>query len=115
MSVGGMSELAETNQPHCLLDAVMVVGSQLSLSAVSLRIIGTATKLVGALGVLDPAGTRLADFITVGIDDARPEPIGARPEGHGILGLLIREQQMSERSKGSIRHVGSARRAELKQ
>jgi signal transduction histidine kinase len=43
----------------------------------------------GALGVLDPSGTRLAQFITVGIDDEMHRAIGHLPEGHGILGLLI--------------------------
>jgi signal transduction histidine kinase len=56
-------------------------------------IIETAADVVGArygaLGVLDETGTRLSDFITVGIDDAGREAIGDLPEGHGILGLLI--------------------------
>jgi len=76
-----------------LLDAVMVVGSQLSLSAVLLRIIETGTELVGArygaLGVLDPSGTQLTDFVTVGIDDEQARLIGGQPQGHGLLGLLI--------------------------
>ncbi|MEO5902122.1 MAG: GAF domain-containing protein, partial [Ilumatobacteraceae bacterium] len=71
----------------------MVVGSQLSLSAVLLRIIETGTELVGArygaLGVLDPSGTQLTDFVTVGIDDEQARLIGAQPQGHGILGLLV--------------------------
>src|SRR5262245_59352514 len=57
------------------------------------RIVASAVSLVdatyGALGVLDQSGTRLAEFITVGIaDDVRRE-IGHPPEGLGILGLLI--------------------------
>ncbi len=43
----------------------------------------------GALGVLDESRTRLAEFITVGIDQADADRIGHLPEGHGILGLLI--------------------------
>ena len=43
----------------------------------------------GALGVLDDTRTRLAQFITVGIDDDGRRAIGNLPEGHGILGLLI--------------------------
>jgi signal transduction histidine kinase len=34
-------------------------------------------------------GTRLSQFITVGIDDETHRAIGKLPEGHGILGLLI--------------------------
>jgi signal transduction histidine kinase len=39
--------------------------------------------------VLDDAGQRLAQFITVGIDEETHAAIGHLPEGHGILGLLI--------------------------
>jgi signal transduction histidine kinase len=57
------------------------------------RIVESAVDLVdatyGALGVLDDSGTRLAQFITVGIDDEMHRTIGNLPEGHGILGLLI--------------------------
>jgi signal transduction histidine kinase len=57
------------------------------------RIIQSAVDLAdatyGALGVLDDTGTRLAQFITVGIDDETHRAIGNLPEGHGILGLLI--------------------------
>jgi signal transduction histidine kinase len=57
------------------------------------RIIESAVSLVdatyGALGVLDETGTKLAQFITVGIDDEAHRAIGLLPEGHGILGLLI--------------------------
>jgi signal transduction histidine kinase len=76
-----------------LLDAVLTVGSDLDLSAMLRRIVQSAVDLVdaryGALGVLDPTGTRLAEFITVGIDDDGRAAIGDLPEGHGILGLLI--------------------------
>lgn len=57
------------------------------------RIVEAAANLVdaqyGALGVLDRTGTRLAQFITVGVDDEVHRAIGALPEGHGILGSLI--------------------------
>lgn len=76
-----------------LLDAVLTVGSGLDLPAMLERIVRSAVDLsdasYGALGVLDDEGTRLAQFITVGIDDAAKHRIGELPEGHGILGLLI--------------------------
>jgi signal transduction histidine kinase len=76
-----------------LLDAVMAIGSDLDLAATLRRIIEAATTLVdaryGALGVLDPSGAALSEFITVGIDDDTHRAIGALPKGHGILGLLI--------------------------
>lgn len=57
------------------------------------RITQAAVDLVdaryGALGVLDPTGTRLSEFITVGLDDEQRRRIGELPEGHGILGHLI--------------------------
>ena len=66
-------EYAGVKQLRRLLDAVMVVGSELSLPAILRRIAETAADLVdaryGALGVLDEQAPRLAEFITVGIDD----------------------------------------------
>jgi len=76
-----------------LLDAVVTVGSELSLPVVLRRIVEAAVKLVdaryGALGVLDETGRRLSQFLTVGLDDDAVERLGRPPEGHGILGLLI--------------------------
>ncbi len=76
-----------------LLDAVLTVGSDLDLPAMLRRIVSSAVDLVdatyGALGVLDESRRRLAEFITVGIDDETYRAIGPLPEGHGILGLLI--------------------------
>jgi two-component system, NarL family, sensor histidine kinase DevS len=76
-----------------LLDAVLSVGSGLDLPTMLQRIVEAATELVdaryGALGVLDHSGTRLAQFLTVGVDDRTYRAIGDLPEGHGILGLLI--------------------------
>jgi signal transduction histidine kinase len=73
----------------------MTVGSDLDLPAMLRRIVGAAVDLVdaryGALGVLDESRTRLAQFITVGIDEQAHAAIGHLPEGHGILGLLIVE------------------------
>ena len=50
---------------------------------------GLADARYGALSVLDDTGTRLTQFITVGIDDATHTLIGALPEGRGILGRLF--------------------------
>jgi signal transduction histidine kinase len=78
---------------QALLDAIITVGSELSLPIVLRRIVETARELVdaryGALGVLDESGTALSEFLTSGIDDAGVRAIGAPPSGHGILGLLI--------------------------
>jgi two-component system, NarL family, sensor histidine kinase DevS len=78
-----------------LLDAVMAIGSGQSLGDALRGITETAAELVdaryAALGVLDETRSRLAEFITVGLTDDETTRIGARPEGHGILGLLILE------------------------
>lgn len=76
-----------------LLDAVMIVGSELSLPVVLRRLTETAAELVdaqyAALGVLDRDRTSLSEFITVGISPEERARIGDPPKGHGILGLLI--------------------------
>ena len=76
-----------------LLEAVLMIGSDLDLHAMLRRIIEAATVLVdaryGALGVLDESGNGLSDFITVGIDEETHRAIGNLPKGLGILGSLI--------------------------
>ncbi len=88
-----MSEIAGPRSLRQLLDAVLTIGSDLDLPAMLHRIIQRATELVdaryGALGMLDETGTRLAQFITVGVDDEVRRKIGDPPAGHGILGVLI--------------------------
>ncbi len=78
-----------------LLRAVISVGSDLDLTATLQRIVESATELsdaqYGALGVIDPSGTFLSEFVTVGVDAETRAKIGDLPKGHGILGLLIRE------------------------
>lgn len=78
-----------------LLDAVVAVASDLSLPDVLRRIVESACELAGArygaLGILDPSGTGLSDFVTVGIDDDLRARIGALPSGRGVLGQLISE------------------------
>ena len=88
-----MGEFAGPRSLRQLLDAVLTVGSDLDLAAMLERIVQAAVDLVdaryGALGVLDDARARLAQFITVGIDAETHAAIGHLPEGHGILGLLM--------------------------
>ena len=88
-----MPEVADPRSLRQLLDAVLTIVSDLDLPAMLHRVVNSASELVdaryGALGVLDDTGTRLAQFITVGIDDEVHRSIGHLPEGHGILGLLI--------------------------
>ncbi|WP_151772628.1 sensor histidine kinase [Streptomyces abyssomicinicus] len=79
---------------HSLLDAVLAVGRELDLQQALRGIVEAAASLVdaryAALGVIGPDGRRLSAFHTVGVDENGISEIGAHPEGHGILGELIR-------------------------
>ncbi|MES4908786.1 MULTISPECIES: GAF domain-containing protein [unclassified Streptomyces] len=81
---------------HSLLEAVLSVGRELDLPQVLRRIVEAAVVLVdaeyGALGVIGE-DRRLAEFLTVGVDEGQIARIGALPCGHGILGELIRRPQ----------------------
>jgi signal transduction histidine kinase len=76
-----------------LVDAMLTIGTDLSLDNVLHRIVESAVALVdakyGALGVLDGADRSLVEFINVGMEEGEAEAIGPLPEGHGILGMLI--------------------------
>ncbi len=91
---------ATTKDPaklDALLNSVLAVGSDLELASVLERIVKEATSLVGskygALGVLTARKDKLANFITVGIDEKEVESIGDLPSGKGVLGLLISDPQ----------------------
>ncbi len=75
-----------------LLDAMLSIGSDLSLPAVLQRIIESACKLVdaryGALGVVDDHG-QLSDLATSGVDESTHDAVGRLPEFTGILGVLL--------------------------
>lgn len=77
-----------------LLDAVLLVASDLSLGTTLERIVRAAGDVAGAryaaLGVLGPGG-ELGEFITAGMDEATIAGIDHRPEGLGLLGTLIVE------------------------
>ncbi|MFF4408873.1 GAF domain-containing protein [Streptomyces sp. NPDC001262] len=82
---------------HSLLEAVLSVGRELDLEHVLRRIVEAAVALVdaqyGALGVIGPDGRTLSQFLTVGLSDGQIKAIGPYPEGHGILGELIRHPE----------------------
>lgn len=89
----GLSGHAGPRRLRELLQAVVALNSDLDLDATLRRIVEAAVSLVdaryGALGVIDETGSQLARFITVGIDDATRQAIGALPKGLGLLGVLI--------------------------
>ncbi|MDP9239928.1 MAG: GAF domain-containing protein [Actinomycetota bacterium] len=87
---------ATRDRMHALLDAVLSVGSDLDLQTVLRRIVEAAVMLAnaeyGALGVTGE-DNRLSQFITVGVDEETQRRIGELPSGHGILGLLMKDQR----------------------
>lgn len=82
---------------HSLLEAVLSVGRELELEQALRSIVEAAAVLVdaeyAALGVIGPDGRTLSAFHTVGVCEEEIAAIGPYPEGHGILGELIRHPE----------------------
>ncbi|MFE7931300.1 GAF domain-containing protein [Streptomyces sp. NPDC057456] len=82
---------------HSLLEAVLSVGRELNLEQALHSIVEAAAALVdaeyAALGVIGPDGKRLSAFHTIGVTEEQIDAIGPYPEGHGILGELIRHPE----------------------
>jgi signal transduction histidine kinase len=78
-----------------LVRAGLVLASELSLPSILQKFVELACDVgdarYGALGVLDPEGKALEDFITHGVTEEERRAIGHLPVGKGILGLLITE------------------------
>jgi signal transduction histidine kinase len=106
-----LQAVTATDADRRLLDAFLLVASELDLDAVLERIVDAAALLVGAryaaLGVLNESGHGLASFIYKGITPEEREAIGPLPEGHGILGLIITEGEHL-RLDDLTRHPASA-------
>jgi signal transduction histidine kinase len=92
--------VAPTNTPdqiRAALDAaVRGIAGLASVDDVLQLIVDRVRPLVraeyAALGIVDGGG-RIERFITSGMDDETRQRIGALPEGHGMLGLIIRENR----------------------
>ena len=82
------------DRKQALLEAGLVLASELSLPVVLQRIVDLAVKVTdaryGALGVLGSDG-RITQFVTTGISARERKAIGPLPTGRGILGVLITE------------------------
>ncbi|MFB7509144.1 sensor histidine kinase [Streptomyces broussonetiae] len=82
---------------HRLLGAVLAVGRELDLEQALRSIVEAAATLVdaeyAALGVIGPDGRTLSGFHTVGVTEEQIARIGPLPQGHGILGELIRHPE----------------------
>ncbi len=91
-----MSEIvSRSDADRRLIEAGMVLVSELALDTVLRRIVELAVELTGArygaLGVLTPDGQRIEEFVTVGVTDEERAAIGDPPVGHGLLGVIITE------------------------
>lgn len=80
---------------QAILEAVLVIDSEVNLSVILKKIVSTACSLTnskyGALGIINAERKGLSDFIYVGITEEEAKLIGPLPQGKGILGLLIKE------------------------
>ncbi len=89
---------AERAEAHlAALDAaIRGISGVLTLDRVLQLIVDAVRDLAGAqyaaLGIADATG-RIERFLTSGIGHRERERIGALPQGHGLLGLIIREGQ----------------------
>ena len=80
-----------------LLEATLLIESNLELPEVLRRVLEEACSMTGArygaLGVLDEDKRTLAEFLTLGLSAEQERAIGPRPTGRGVLGLLIAEPE----------------------
>ncbi len=91
--------------------AVLAISADLSLGETLKRIVTAAVTLVdaeyGALGVPDENGEMLVEFVTVGMSAEAEARISHRPQGHGLLGVIMRGHhavrltELSRHSKSS--------------
>jgi two-component system sensor histidine kinase DevS len=91
-----MSGIADRDQRvRHLAEAIVAIGSEISLDDVLQQTVDTAARLVAArwaaLGVLDRTGSHLGAFHHDGIDEETRARIGHPPGGHGVLRVLLRD------------------------
>lgn len=84
----------EARREEVLVKAALALTSELSLPAVLQKIADLACEVAdaryAALGVVGSGG-RIVEFVTHGLSDEQRARIGRLPEGHGILGALIKD------------------------
>lgn len=78
-----------------LLRANQAIVGNLTLPVLLRRIVQAACELTharyGALGVIDPSGGGLEQFVNVGMNEEAVALVGHLPEGKGLLGAVIDE------------------------
>jgi len=89
-----MAQLGRGTRHERLLQAALQLTAEHSTQAVLQRIVELAAELTGAqyaaLGVINREGW-LSDFLTTGLSQEERDRIGPLPQGHGILGALIKD------------------------
>ena len=79
-------------QLEALHEAALALTTELDLQTVLQKVVDLSRELLdakyGALGVLEPDGRYIAQFITSGITNEDRARIGNPPRGHGLLGVL---------------------------
>jgi signal transduction histidine kinase len=89
--------MPERDTKDALLEAGLILASELSLPMVLQRIVDLAAQVTdaryGALGVIGE-NDELVDFITTGVSVKQRRAVGALPRGRGLLGLLIHEPRV---------------------
>jgi signal transduction histidine kinase len=102
--------IADPERLHALIDAMVLIESNLDLDALLERVVEEAARLVGArygaLGVLTNDGASLARFITYGVTREQRLAIGELPHGHGVLGETI-ERRAPLRIAHLVEHPGN--------
>ena len=83
MDAGARAVLRLARSVLTELDVDLVLGQVLEASR------DLTQARYAALGVLDETRTRLARFLTLGVDETRRREIGDLPSGRGVLGELI--------------------------
>jgi signal transduction histidine kinase len=91
-----MMQRSTDRQTAALVEAGMVLASELDLPALLQRIADLSREIVGArygaVGVIGEEG-ELGQFVYSGIDDETAQRIGDLPRGRGVLGALLEEQR----------------------
>jgi len=86
-------QIRDPDRLHALIEAILLIEVDTSVTTLLTQIVKTATELVGArygaLGVVTHEGDALSKFITFGLDDDARAAIGDSPQGRGLLGELI--------------------------
>ncbi len=93
---GGVMSLRAIDDPSSLrrvVEAMLLIEADLAVPLLLRHVVAEACSMTGArygaIGVLDDKHTGLEEFITIGLSAEEEDRIGPRPNGRGVLGLLI--------------------------